>query len=382
MASLTEMYSVAKAMQNDRLAADPLYSGTQAFASGVEKGPERAGKGIDRALKFMELNAKIEELKEKKRVNAEAEEGTRIGLAGVLGDDSLLTGEERTAIAEQDKLNKRSTSFDNLLKKGVSEGSGIRTEAGKITELFSRAKVSADGSFDEKLRSPMHQSEKDEVAIGVEAGKARKKLEAGKGTRSDLDYSVKIGGTTIKRKDISKRMKEDAYEKYNQGDRSADVMITLGFKKASSDKAAKVDTATKKALTVVGAYKSQKEALRALEDNRAQFEINGVDMDFVTEEIKRVLPEKYESSKDQERFFGKINPWDTPPLPKRVKDGISEEQRDDGKWYPVKEEIEGKGGEVTLPENITKASEAVSYLIQTFGMTEREAQTWVRTNAL
>ena len=68
--------------------------------------------------------------------------------------------------------------------------------------------------------------------------------------------------------------------------------------------------------------------------------------------------------------------------PKRVKKGVTEEQREDGKWYPIKEEQDEKPSktEINIPDTIKTTNKAIDYLMKTYNMSNKEAINWLVNN--
>ena len=68
------------------------------------------------------------------------------------------------------------------------------------------------------------------------------------------------------------------------------------------DEGKKANTATRKALEAMGFYDTRGEALEAIEENRNQMELAGVDIDLVTQKVNEILPEEIETETETSMF--------------------------------------------------------------------------------
>lgn len=138
MAGLAEMYNVARAMQEDKLAADPLYSGTTALGKGVaegfKKGSTRGVKGVEQALKVMELGQKMREFSQKQEIYKMTRDVLKA--KGIIPYD------------ENEKLLARDEAFNDASAGDIDPATGVKTEAGKVTKLVNRAKQISGDDYD------------------------------------------------------------------------------------------------------------------------------------------------------------------------------------------------------------------------------------------
>lgn len=129
MASLSELVSAADYLQRGKLAADPLYSATSAFATGLTGGADVSGtkglKKLELTGKLLEIKGKIDEMKQK----AEMQKAAKAALqaAGYLPLDP-----EDTAVA-------RGVANKSLGTEGIDPAAGTKTDVGKLNVLVNNA---------------------------------------------------------------------------------------------------------------------------------------------------------------------------------------------------------------------------------------------------
>ena len=168
MAGLAEMYNVASAMQRDKLAADPLYSGTTALGKGVAEGFKEGGtkgvKGLEQAMKVMELGMKMKEFKQKQ----EMYDLTR----------DVLKAKGIIPYDENEKALARDEAFDEASAGTVDPASGTKTEAGKITQIVNKAKKINGDDYDVVLGGSVSDPKLQIEQVKSEKATDRKRVDA------------------------------------------------------------------------------------------------------------------------------------------------------------------------------------------------------------
>lgn len=139
MASLSELVAAADYQQRGKEAADPLYSGVQAFAGGLTKGADQntGDKSLKRLAvygKLLEVKQKIDAAKQQTQQQAAAKKALQA--AGVLPLDA-----EDEAVARQVANSKIGTE-------GLDPNLGTKTNAGKLAVLVNKAQMQSGIEFD------------------------------------------------------------------------------------------------------------------------------------------------------------------------------------------------------------------------------------------
>jgi len=149
---------------------------------------------------------------------------------------------------------------------------------------------------------------------------------------------------TAKQNDLAKKEKADIDKgrtKYQiTKDLFDDKTITLDEYKQSLgaliSKEKNISAETKKALLAVSTFNSQAEALATIEDNRDALELRRVDVDYIIEKIKEVLPEEYDPATGREKTTSRITGGKYGQLgDRKMKDGVWFEKQADNKWVEM-----------------------------------------------
>jgi hypothetical protein len=182
MAGIAELYQVASAMQRDKLAADPLYSGTKAFGEGLSSGFKKGGtqgtKGIEQALKLMELSSKMKEYKQKQEMYNLTRDVLKAN--GIIPYD------------EDEKLVARDEAFEDTSTGTVDPSAGVKTEAGKVTQLVNKAQKMSGGDYEIVLGGSIADPKMNIKHIKGEKATDRKRIDALAEKMAKRAYAEKV----------------------------------------------------------------------------------------------------------------------------------------------------------------------------------------------
>lgn len=138
MASLSELVAAADYTQRGREAADPVYSGAQAFAGGLTKGADFSQSGTNKRLemvtKLLALKEKMSEIKQK--------QDNQAMMKKILQSQGLLP------LDPEDQNVARSAANGIIGTEGVDPAKGTKTDAGKLVALVNTANLNGGLEFD------------------------------------------------------------------------------------------------------------------------------------------------------------------------------------------------------------------------------------------